>query len=107
MRVQLSLSAAEFLRRESTYLRSKNPSAAVKFTALMREARLNLQRFPDIGNEQHKLPVPGAKTLVTGDYLLDYTRDGDCIVIVTIRHARMNDGLTPDSELDGDLDNDP
>ena len=89
MRVLLSRSAASFLRKETDYLRSRSPAAAVRFTERIREARRNLQRFPEMGSEERELPIPRARTWVTGDYLLDYVRNGDVIEIVTIRAGQM------------------
>lgn len=106
IQVILSRSAADYLRHETDYLKSRNPSAAAKFTALIREVRANLQRFPDMGSEAHQLPIPGARTWVAGDYLLDYRHDGERIEIVTIRHGRMKP-LTPGMEMDDDFDSDP
>ncbi|MCA1494792.1 type II toxin-antitoxin system RelE/ParE family toxin [Ensifer sp. NBAIM29] len=105
MRVILSRSAASYLRQETRYLKSKNPSAAKRFTNAINEARQNLARFPDIGTEEFELPVPGARTWVIGDYLLDYVQNGDRIEIITIRHGRMKP-LTPDVDVEDDFDAD-
>jgi len=42
------------------------------FLDRMTEARRNLARFPELGLESERLPVPGSRRLVIGDYLLDY-----------------------------------
>ena len=105
MRVILSRSAAAYLRKETNYLKSRSPAAATRFTHLINEAKRNLRRFPDIGSEELHLPVPGARTWVTGDYLLDYTQVGDDIVIVTIRAGQMKPP-TPRIDIDDDLEDD-
>lgn len=103
MRVRLSRSAANFLRRETDYLRSRSPAAATRFVSRIQEAKRNLQRFPEIGSEERELPIEGARTWVIGDYLLDYVRDGDVIEIVTIRAGQMKPPMT-DFEPDDDYE---
>jgi hypothetical protein len=50
------------------------------------------------------LPVRGARTWVTGDYLLDYTVTATTLTIVTIRHGRMKQlGLALDPDDDCNL----
>jgi plasmid stabilization system protein ParE len=72
----------------------------------MKEARRMLERFPDAGSRMHGLQIAGGRTLVIGNYLFDYLRDGDVVDVLAIRHARMN-VQTPDVALDEDLSDDP
>ncbi|SCX01620.1 type II toxin-antitoxin system RelE/ParE family toxin [Agrobacterium rosae] len=103
MRVIISRSAATYLRNEVQYLKSRSPAAATRFTNAFIDARSNLESFPDIGKESEELPVPGYKTWVFGEYLMDYTRKADVIEIVAIRHGRMRP-LTPTQEPDEDFE---
>jgi plasmid stabilization system protein ParE len=99
MRTRLSAEAAAYLRAEANYLRSHSPNAARAFLAAILEARRNLTSFPDIGSARGRLPIPGARTLVVGAYLLDYVLVDDVIQIVSVRHGRQQ-SLTPEVEDD-------
>lgn len=99
MRIRLSLQAAEYPRSEAKYLRAPSPKAARDFLAVIQEARRNLLRFPDFGNDWRSLPIPGARTLVAGDYLLDYVCSDDLIEVISIRHGRQHP-LVPDPDAD-------
>ena len=50
-RVRLSAQARAFIQREAKYLRERNRLAAESFLDRIREARLNLGRFPEIGGK--------------------------------------------------------
>lgn len=99
MRVALSKSAASWLRTEIRYLQQRNPAAAQNVITRISDARLVLGAYPEAGPVGRSLPVPGARTFITGDYLLDYLIQPDRIVIVTIRHGRMR---PPDLPLEAD-----
>jgi plasmid stabilization system protein ParE len=99
--------AADYLLRETIYLKSKNPAAAVGFVAAIRKAKQDLLDFPELGTEGVHLPVPGSRTWVSGDYLLDYARKDDLIVIVNIRHGRMKPETLPIDDDIEDLGKDP
>lgn len=101
-KVRLSRDAANYIRRETEYLRRQNLMAARKFALAMKTARQSLHDFPRSGNSMHGLQITGALTLVVGDYLLDYLFDGDTVDVLQIRHGRML-GSTPDPDLDADL----
>lgn len=64
--------AADYVRSEAAYLRQHNPGAARDFSFAMKKAKKMLQDFPDSGNRMHGLQIVGGRTLVAGDYLLDY-----------------------------------
>jgi plasmid stabilization system protein ParE len=103
MRVVISRSAAAYLRHEVKYLKSRSPAAARRFIDGVAEARRNLEIFPDIGKQDVDLPIPGYKTWVLGDYLMDYVTKTDVIEIVAIRHGRMR-SLVPAPEPDQDFE---
>lgn len=106
--IRLSLRAADYIRRESAYLRDRNPAAARAFAQSMKKARLLLQDLPEAGNRLHGLQIPGTRTLVVGDYLIDYrlagSGDGPRLEIVTIRHGRMQIPLSDSEETDPPVD---
>ena len=102
-KVILSKSAAQYLRDETRYLRDRSPPAALRFKQRIREAKRNLQDYPNIGSSERELPVPGAQTLVTGEYLLDYTIDGEMIEIITIRSGQMKPPTIGD-DIDDDYE---
>lgn len=107
MKVKLSRSAAEYLRKETKYLKGRNPTAAIKFTNRIREAKRNIQQFPNMGSSERQIPIPGAQTWVTGEYLLDYIFDRETIEIITIRSGRMSPPIISadiDDELEVDAD---
>lgn len=86
--VRLSRNAANYLRRETEYLRRRNVAAARGFVDAIKEARLLLQTFPEAGNQAHALQLAGNRVLVVGDYLIEYTSGGTHIDITSIRHGR-------------------
>ncbi|MDE1158153.1 MAG: type II toxin-antitoxin system RelE/ParE family toxin [Neorhizobium sp.] len=86
--VRLSRNAANYLRRETDYLRRRNPAAAGRFVDTIRQARRLLQAFPDAGNQAHALQIAGNRVLVVGDYLIEYAHDVTHIDITSIRHGR-------------------
>lgn len=101
--VKLSKDAANYVRNETEYLRQRNPAAAMNFSVAMKNAKRMLQSFPESGNHMHGLQIAGNRTLVTGDYLLDYSYDGSQIEVTSIRHGRML-MPTPDVDIDDDLE---
>ncbi|MBO9194408.1 type II toxin-antitoxin system RelE/ParE family toxin [Rhizobium sp. 16-449-1b] len=103
--VRLSRDAANYVRKEAEYLRHHSPAAARKFSQAVKEARELLRTFPEVGNHMHGLLISGNRTLVVGDYLLDYSYDGEAIEVTSIRHGRTV-AQTPDLDLDAGLDDD-
>lgn len=99
MRVVLSKSAASWLRKEMQYLQQRSPAAAKTFAARIAETRLLLGAHPEAGPVARSLPVPRARTFVSGEYLIDYTIHADHVIIVTIRHGRMR---PPDLPIEAD-----
>lgn len=84
-KVRLSGLARGYLRKEAHYLRQRSQPAAEAFLARMKEARRSLGKFPQIGFEQEGLPVSGNRSLVVGDYVLDYDLHGEDVYITAIR----------------------
>lgn len=103
--VRLSRDAADYVHREANYLRHHSPAAARKFAQAMKEARELLRTFPEVGNHMHRLQISGNRTLVVGDYLLDYSYDGEAIEVTSIHHGRTV-VKSPDPDLDAGLDDD-
>lgn len=103
--IRLSRNAANYIRREADYLRGRNPMAARNFALAIRSAKRMLQSFPEAGNRMHGLQVAGNRTLVAGDYLLEYAFDGVQIDVVSVRHGRMSTP-SPDIDIDDDLGDD-
>jgi plasmid stabilization system protein ParE len=99
MRIILSRSSANYLQKETHYLKRHNPQAAANFVALIRDVKRNLSRFPEMGSKELHLPIKGSRTWIAGDYLLDYVWNKDEIVIVNIRHGRMKPIPPSDDEL--------
>jgi len=102
--VRLSRAAADYLRREGIYLRERSPAAARALSESMKRARALLQQFPEAGNTHHGLQVAGFRTLVAGEYLIDYRLTESAIEIASIRHGRMQ---IPMPELDDPDAGDP
>jgi plasmid stabilization system protein ParE len=100
--IKLSRDAANYIRQESDYLRQRNPAAAHHFSSAIKDAKHMLQSFPESGNRMHGLQIAASRTLVTGDYLIDYIYDGSQIQIISIRHGRTA-MPTPDIEIDKGL----
>lgn len=97
--IKLSKLSADFVRREGQYLRQYSVTAAQKFAYAIKNAKNMLQKFPESGNRMHGLTIKGGRTLVAGDYLIDYMFDGKQIDITNIRHGRTV-MLTPDVDDD-------
>lgn len=90
-KIRLSRDAAEFLRREANYIRSRNPAAALAFGRMAKDVQATLRSFPQSGNRMHGTFIPQSRTIVRGDYLWTYIVHGEFIDILAIRHGRMPD----------------
>lgn len=67
----------------------------------MNEARANLANFPELGLGSERLPVPGARRLIVGDYVLDYECSNDLVTVLAIRHGRQRPFyIEPDDDID-------
>lgn len=54
----------------------------------------------------HSLQIAGNRVFVSGDYLIEYRRDGTWVEITSIRHGRTVQH-TPRTDIDGDLTVEP
>ncbi len=84
-KVRLSGPARVYLRNEAHYLRQRSRPAAEAFLSRLVEARKNLGLFPQMGFEKEGLPVRETRSLVVGDYILDYEIRGEDVYITAIR----------------------
>jgi plasmid stabilization system protein ParE len=97
MRIILSKSVRQFLRRERDYLESQNPRAAAITLQRLRDGIRMIGDYPGLGAP---LPLPGRRRFVSGDYLIDYRVDAKSILISHMRHGRQ---LDPDLRRDDDV----
>lgn len=91
--VEFSKLAANLVLKEGAYLRKHSPIAARNFLLAIKKAKQILQDHPECGNRMHGLQVAGGRTLVMGDYLLDYFYDGVQIHVTNMRHGRTVNNL--------------
>ena len=66
---------------ETSYLLRRKPSSARGFSQRVKRARETLATFGEAGNAAHGLQVAGGLTLVIGDDLFDYMREGEELVL--------------------------
>jgi len=101
VKVLLSSSARAYLRKEAQYLRQRSRPAAEAFLARMREARINLQRFPQMGFQKAGLPIPGMRSLIVDAYIIDYEVSADTVLILAVRPSQIPEAsLTVDDDFD-------
>lgn len=98
MKIKLSSSAGEFLRRERNYLEHFNPRAASAVLRQLRAALRLLEDYPQAGGPHPALD--GRRRFVSGDYVIDYRIRGGRLEVSHIRHGRQ---LPPDLEADDNL----
>jgi len=94
-KVRLSGPARDYLKREAHYLRQRSQPAAETFLARMKEARENLGRFPQMGFKKEGLSLSGSRSLIAGDYVLDYDLHGDDVYITAIRPGQKPEVIVP------------
>jgi len=100
LRVVLSRSAADYVRKEAIYLRQRHIQAARNFLADLRRLKAQLSAFPQSGPSNDIPGFVGTRKIVMGDHVIFY-EVGAQVSILTIRHGRQLDTLVaPD-------DNDP
>ena len=87
MKIRVSRKAAGYIRSEAKYLRSYSPQAAQNFLTAIQQAKKNLRLYPDMGTERGQLPIPGSRTLITGEYLISYIKGDDYIDVILIKHS--------------------
>ncbi|OBZ95999.1 plasmid stabilization protein ParE [Pararhizobium polonicum] len=100
MRIRFSPDARSYVKSEASYLRERSVLAAQSFSDNLKRLKLNLARFPKLGQASDELPVPGVFRFVMGDYLIDYEIRGDVIEVLAVRHGRQR----PPDRLDDDFD---
>lgn len=104
MRVRLSAEARAYLLKERAYLHARSIPAASAFIARMRKARENLGRFQEIGFGPDRLPIPGARRLIVGEYILDYDIHDDLVLVSAISPSAKP---VATMEYDDDHEEDP
>jgi plasmid stabilization system protein ParE len=101
---RMSPQAAAWLKAEIEYIADRNPAAAQKIAARIRDARKNLGAFPKIGPAGL---IPGTRRLVVAPYVLTVRERDGVIEIVAIRHTRQSDAYAPRGLLDEATDDGP
>ncbi len=101
MKITLSPDARDYAISEASYLRARNPAAAIRFQNDLKRLARHIGRFPEMGAESPEMPVPGVRRLVMGSYLVDYEIKDKVIIILAIRHGRQRPpGLPVDPDFD-------
>lgn len=99
--IRLSKDAANYIRNESEYLHQR--SSSEELLACHQERQAHAPKLSRFWEPYARPSNRRERTLVTGDYLLDYSYDGSQIEVTSIRHGRMLTP-TPDVEIDDDLE---
>jgi plasmid stabilization system protein ParE len=95
-RVFLSPLAAEFIRSEARYLKSRNQRAALNFLDEIKRVKRQLSMFPESGPANDFPGFTGTRKIVMGHYIVMYDADAD-VRLLLIRHGQQIDTLmTPD-----------
>ncbi len=81
MRIVLSRSAADYIRKEAAYLRGHSRAAGEAFVARVKAVRRDLTAFAEAGQ---LLPVPSVRRLIREGYRFDYRIRPDVIEIVAV-----------------------
>ena len=86
MKLRLTPRATQDLTAIGDYIRSKNPTAAVRVRSAILETLQLLVRFPGAGRAQ---TVEGVRKIVTRPYIVYYRIDEAAqeIIVITIQHA--------------------
>jgi plasmid stabilization system protein ParE len=100
----MSPQAAAWLKAEIAYIADRNPIAARKIAARMRQARQNLAEHPALGRAGL---IPGTRRLVVPPYVLTIRQRGATVEIAAIRHARQSDAYAPGEAADEVLAGEP
>lgn len=101
MKITLSPDARHYAISEASYLRARNPSAALRFQNDLKRLARDIDRFPEIGVASPEMTVPGVRRFVMGSYMVDYEIRDDGIIILAIRHGRQRPpGLPVDPDFD-------
>jgi len=92
--VRWTVPARNDLVEAHTYLRERDPAAAVEFAKRTRDAVENLESFPRSGVRLRSLPLRGEyRSLVLHYYRLIYRLDDEVLFIMRIRDCRQDPDL--------------
>ena len=72
MKVRLSRNAADYVRKEATYLRQHSQAAAERFVERVKSVRRDLARHAFAGFSEDSLPIPDMRRLLRDGYRYDY-----------------------------------
>lgn len=92
VRVRRSARGDADMQQIATYLVEENPAAARRFLEALQDAQARLAEFPNIGQPG---PLPGARRLVVGRYIVHYRRRGDAVEVFAVRRAARRDSREP------------
>jgi len=98
IRVRISTRAANYLRSEREYLSKFSEGAAAQFALHLRAARRTLSEYPEAGVQT--TPSSEIRSLVFLQYVLEYERHGDEVVILLVRHGRQQRTVLTEDEED-------
>ncbi len=90
MRIVLSQHAADYIRREASYLRAHSRAAAENFLARVKSVRQDLAAFEQAGEAT---PIPGLRRIIRHGYRFDYRQKANAIEIVAVSSS-VNTPLT-------------
>lgn len=86
MILQFTHSAQRDLGRLRDFIAEKNPQAAERISARLRQSIQRLVDQPEIGINVAELP--GVQDLISGEYIVRYIVLGDAIYILRIWHGK-------------------
>jgi plasmid stabilization system protein ParE len=81
--------AADYVRKERSYLAQYSVSAAEELGRKLRNARSLLQRHPEIGKV--KPGSNGVRVMTIAPYVMEYEILPDEIMILIVRHGRQDE----------------
>lgn len=91
--------ARAWFLKEVAYLAKRNPAAAEKLVAQMKEVRRRLAEHPRLGSTG---AIPGTRRFVVRSYILTYRYRDGASEITAIRHARQADAHEPQEAFEVD-----
>jgi plasmid stabilization system protein ParE len=98
MKVRFSQEAVRYVERERAYLAQFGRRTAVAFSDQIKKAARLIGDHPHVGVVV--APAKDVRRFVSAPYHLDYMIESDCIMIVSILHARQGPA---DLEKDEDI----
>jgi plasmid stabilization system protein ParE len=100
MKVRLSRNAADYVRKEATYLRQHSQAAAERFVERVKSVRRDLTQYALAGFSEDSLPIPGMRRLLRDGYRYDYRVLQGHIEIAEISHSVNTPLPDPDDDFD-------